>query len=162
MKAVGSVCKTLFASRDLQKALEEIGQTEHFPANYVVFKAGDVNAGVYLVCKGKICMQVPGMPALDRMFGSASILGLPSTFTANPYSLTAVCTTECELVNVGREKFLGLMSIRIPLCQEAITLLGREIAFILAAYRKHRGLPHQGRDHARLLVRKPRTAESDI
>jgi len=48
---------------------------------------------------------------------------------------TATCIAHCELVHAGREKFLSLMGIRTDSCQEAIQLLGREMAFILSAYR---------------------------
>jgi CRP-like cAMP-binding protein len=122
MKSVGFNCKTLLASLDLQKTLIDSGRTERFRCNSVLFSAGDENTGVFLVGKGKVCMRVPEAPKMDRVFGAGSVLGLPSTFTGGPYSLTAVCVADCKLVHAEREKFLELMSARTDSCQEAIQL----------------------------------------
>ena len=140
MKPVGCNCKTLVASLDLQKTLTDSGRTERFRSNSVLFSAGDLNTGVFLVGKGKVCMRVPETAKMDRLFGPGSVLGLPSTFTGSAYSLTAVCIADCKLVHVERETFLELMIARTDSCQEAIQLLGRELAFIPIGVSKQRPL----------------------
>ncbi len=113
-----------------------MGKSEHFGSHSVLFHAGDHNAGVYLVCSGEVCLEVPGVPRLTRVFSSGSLLGLPSTFSEKPYGLSAVSTTESEIVHVNKKKFLDLMKAQPELCREATAILTSEIAFIFAALRE--------------------------
>ena len=133
MKTVGRLSKTLLAPADLRKALQGSGKTVHFRRGSILFRAGDKNIGIFLVCGGRVCLQVPGAPHLDRTFSAGSILGLPSTFIAKPYSLTAACVTDCEVVHVGKKKFLDLMTRRLDLCRKATDILIHEVAFIFSA-----------------------------
>ena len=139
MKHVGHICQTLLAPVELRKALSEIGNSEHFESQSVVFQTGDRNVGVFLVCAGRVCLEVPGMPHLTRAFSVGSILGLPSTFSEKPYSLTAESAIDSDLMHVSKKKFLGLMKSRPDLCRQATDILSREIAFILSALRGQPG-----------------------
>ena len=133
MKIVGRLSKTLLAPADLQRALKEAGETDHFQRGHILFHAGDKNMGIFLICRGRVCLQVPGAPHLDRKFSDGSILGLPSTFIGKPYSLTGTCVTECSVIHIGKKKFLELMTRRLDLCREATDILSREVAFIFSA-----------------------------
>jgi len=64
-----------------------------------------------------------------------SVLGLPSTFTGEPYRLKAVALTDVDLIQVEPKTFLQLMSTRVECCRHAMLLLSREITFILNAFR---------------------------
>jgi CRP-like cAMP-binding protein len=136
MKIVGRLSKTLLAPADLQTALKEIGESYHVRRGSILFRAGDKNMGIFFVCRGRVCLQVPGAPHLDRTFLAGSILGLPSTFIGTPYSLTAACITDCEIAHVGKMGFLDLMARRLDLCREAIEILSNEVAFIFSAFGK--------------------------
>ena len=76
---------------------------------------------------------MPAAPHLDRVFSAGSILGLPSTFVGKPYSLTAACSTDCEVARIGKKQFLELMTRRLDLCREATDILSREVAFLFSA-----------------------------
>lgn len=143
MKTVGSNCKTLLASAEFQEALQRIGDVKRFGRNCVLFRVGDLNDGVFLVLKGKVCLRVPSVIKLDRVFQAGSVLGLPSTFSGNPYSLTAFSIAGCQVIHVARHRFLELMAVRSDCCREAVELLSREAAFIFSAYRDYRTLPIQ-------------------
>ena len=138
MKNVGSLDQTLLAPVRLRTTLEKIGKTEHFGSESVLFHAGDKNAGVYLVCSGRVQLEVPGVPQLSRAFSAGSILGLPSAFSEKPYSLTAVAATESEVVHVSKKEFLDLMKDEPDLCREATDILSREVTFIMSALRGQR------------------------
>ena len=140
MKAVGTTCKALLASAEFQQALQRNGDVKRFGRNCVLFRVGDLNDGVFLVIKGRVCLRVPGLSSLDRTFSVGSVLGLPSTFSGNPYSLTAFSVAGCHVIHVGREKFVQLMAVRSDCCQEAVEMLSREAAFIFSAYRNYRTL----------------------
>lgn len=137
MKNVGESCPTLLAPTDLASALTAAGKTKQFKPNDVLFHAGDANKGVFVVRSGNVCLQVPGSPHLDRLFSAGSVLGLPSTFSENPYCLTAVCVTGCEVACVESAPFLDVMKKYPDLCREATDILSRETTFILSAIRNH-------------------------
>ena len=137
MKHVQRLRKTLLAPAALRKALNATGETRQFSSKSVLFRAGDRNAGVFLVCNGTVRLRVPGNPQLDRVFSAGSVLGLPSTFNKKAYSLTADCVTDCEIAQVGKEKFLDLMRGCPDLCRDATDMLCSEVGFILSAFRKH-------------------------
>jgi CRP-like cAMP-binding protein len=83
-------------------------------------------------------MSVRNLPNLNRDFGAGSLLGLPSTFTGRPYSLTAVALVDSEVVYVKTQEFLALMRDRPDLCREATDMLGREVTFIQSALAERR------------------------
>lgn len=93
---------------------------------------------MFLVCSGEIRLEVPDVPQLNRTFSAGSVLGLPSTFSERPYSLTAVSETESEVVHVSKKKFLDLMKAEPELCREATDILSREVTFIMSALRGQR------------------------
>lgn len=138
MTHVGARCNILKASPTLRTSLEATGRKERFSATQPLFREDGNNAGVFLVVKGKACMSVKGLPKLDRMFSAGSLLGLPSTFTGHPYSLTATALTEVDVVHVSAEEFLRLMREQTELCREATEMLGREVTFIQSALAERR------------------------
>jgi CRP-like cAMP-binding protein len=135
---VGSQSHILKASDALKASLIESGKKEQFSATSILFREDGDNAGVFLVIKGKVCMSVKNLPRLDRLFGSGSVLGLPSSFTGRPYSLTATAVTEADVVQVEQEHFVRLMRERPELCREATEMLGREVTFIQSALAERR------------------------
>jgi CRP-like cAMP-binding protein len=137
MKPVGRLCKTLLASEVLQDALTRAAKPEHFPSESVLFQVDDKNAGVFFVRGGAVRLRVPDTPQYDRTMSSGSVLGLPSTLGGGPYSLTAECITDCEIVHVGKRKFLKMMNARPDLCQEITDILSAELRFILSVFRKY-------------------------
>ncbi len=131
--SAGEQSLILEASYLLKVCLVEIGKKKHLSASDVLFCEDGDNAGVFLVVGGTVCMSVKGLPRLDRLFGGGSVLGLPSSFTGRPYTLTATAITEADAVHVAREDFLLLMLERPDLCREATEILGREMTFIHSA-----------------------------
>jgi CRP-like cAMP-binding protein len=138
MKNVGPRANILKASEKLRSSLEAAGSRQQFPSAHVLFHEDGNCKGVYLVRRGKVRMSVRNLPKLNRDFGAGSLLGLPSTFTGHPYSLTAVTRAESEIVHVPRAPFLDLMRDRPDLCREATDMLGREVTFIQSALAQRR------------------------
>ena len=138
MTNVGAQCSFLKTSAELKTCLQPAGRKEHFSASQVLFREDDGNAGVFVVVKGKVRMGVKGLPKLDRLLSAGSVLGLPSTFTGHPYSLSAEAVTEVDAIHVGQDNFLQLMKERPDLCREATEMLGREVTFIQSALAERR------------------------
>ena len=130
---VGEQSLILKASDALKASLVEIGKKRHFPVTSTLFREDGDNAGVFLVVNGKVSLNMTRMPGLDRLFGSGSLLGLPSSFTGRPYSLSAIAVTKADVVHVAQGDFLSLMRERPNLCGEATVMLGREMTFIQSA-----------------------------
>jgi CRP-like cAMP-binding protein len=137
---MGEQSRILQASDVLKACLAEIGEENHFAADDILFREDGDNAGVFLIVNGTVCMSVEGLPWLDRLFGSGSVLGLPSTFTRQPYSLTATAITEADVVHVAQEEFVRLMLERPDLCREASQILSREMIFISRYWRSIEGI----------------------
>lgn len=138
MTPVVSRSNILKASPELKTALEVASCKEHFSPSQRLFQEDGSNVGVFLVTKGKVRMSVQDLPKLDRTFAAGSLLGLPSTFTSHPYSLTATAVTEVEALHVSQEDFLRIMKEQPELCREAMDMLGREVSFIQAALSERR------------------------
>jgi CRP-like cAMP-binding protein len=136
MKSVGTLCRTLDATDGLAKALIDAGETKRYQPKTMLFCEGTKNYGVFLIRSGKVCLQLPGAPKFDRLFSAGAVLGLPSTFSERPYSLTATCLTECKVTRVGPKVFLKLMKSRPELCRVATDILGKETTFLLKAIRE--------------------------
>jgi CRP-like cAMP-binding protein len=154
MKPVGRLCKALSASETLQDALARAAKSEHFPSESVLFQIEDKNAGVFVVRGGAVRLRLPDAPQFDRTMSSGSVLGLPSTLGGRPYSLTAECITGCEIVHIGKKKFLNMMNVRPDLCQEITDILSGELSFILSVFRKY----PRSKDFTASLTNVPRTA----
>ncbi len=138
MTRAGAESKILKSSQELKSCLVEAGSQEHFSVKDFLFREDSDNVGVFLVLKGKVRMGVKNLPKLDRLFSAGSLLGLPSTFTARPYSLTAVSVSRLDVVHVSQETFLQIMRERPELCREATEMLGREVTFIQSALAERR------------------------
>jgi CRP-like cAMP-binding protein len=138
MKPVVSRYNILKVSVGLKNALEAAGRKERYSPSQRLFQEDDGNMGVFLVRKGKVRMSVKELPRLDRTFSPGSLLGLPSTFTSHPYSLTATAATEVDAIHISQEDFLRIMKEQSELCREALDMLGREVSFIQAALSERR------------------------
>jgi CRP-like cAMP-binding protein len=138
MLTVGTASKTLKVSSKLKKSLMTVGVVEQYSSRHYLFKEDQDSRGVYLVLKGKVCMSLKDLDKLDRTFSSGSLLGIPATFTGQPYSLAAVAVTDAEVVHVERQDFLDLMTQQTELCREATDMLSREVSFIQSALARRR------------------------
>ena len=138
MRTVGTASNILKVSSKLKKSLMAAGVVERYPSQHYLFRQDQDSRGVYLVLKGKVCMSLKYLDKLDRTFSSGSLLGIPATFTGQPYSLAAVAVTDAEAVHVERQAFLDLMTHQTELCREATDMLSREVSFIQSALARRR------------------------
>ena len=138
MTSVGAQCNFLKVSAVLKATLELLGTRERFASSQLLFREEDTNTGTFLVLRGKVRMGVRGLPKLDRLFSSGSLLGLPSTFTGHSYSLTAEALSEVEAIHVPQADFLKVMREHSDLCRETTEMLGREVTFIQSALAERR------------------------
>lgn len=138
MTSVGAQCSFLKASPELKSVLQPFATRQHFSPGQCLFREDRDADGVFLLVKGRVRMTVFNLPKLDRLFAAGSLMGLPSTFTGRPYSLTAEAVTDADVLHVASEAFLQVMRDRPELCREATEMLGREVTFIQRALAERR------------------------
>jgi CRP-like cAMP-binding protein len=138
MANVGPTANILKVSAKLKKVLAGAGTVKQLHTDERLFDVEQENEGVFLVTKGKIRLWVKGYPKLDRVFSAGSLLGVPATFTGHTYSLGATAITAADVVCVGRQAFLDLMTQQPDLCREATNILSREVSYIQGALAERR------------------------
>src|SRR5690348_5681912 len=78
----------------------------------LLVRAGEPGRGAFLINSGLVTMTLGGTnPNLypSRRLGAGNVIGLPATFSGEPYSLTAECATKCRLEFIPRENLLRLL-----------------------------------------------------
>src|SRR5690242_18062665 len=103
----------LRAPEQLQQELRRVSKSYHSPSGRVIFRHGDPASGVFLVESGSIRLSFQSdenQTIYERALGQGSLLGLPATINAAPYSATAIANEDCELIFVPRDELLGLMT----------------------------------------------------
>jgi CRP/FNR family cyclic AMP-dependent transcriptional regulator len=79
----------------------------HFDAGQVIFRAGDVNSGAYLVVDGLVEMRKGR--ALDGVRGAGSGFGELALGEADPHTFTAVASNHTHVLNVSNEILFDTM-----------------------------------------------------
>jgi CRP-like cAMP-binding protein len=116
------------ASTHLCEILECLGEEKIVSAGSFLFHRGDNCRGVFVIRDGSVRLSIrPQDAAFDRIAGAGSILGLPSTMSGKPYSLTAEVVDEARVVFVTRHMFLNSLEHNPELCFEVLGLLSREV-----------------------------------
>lgn len=116
-------------SNDLFEQLTDIATPAHERQGAVLFRAGDQPRGAFIVRKGQVRLSLGENPSLypSRVLGPGHVIGLPATFSGEPYSLTAEVTEDCELDFIPQEKFLELLKDHPTLGCQIVRLLSEEI-----------------------------------
>ena len=64
----------------------------------------------------------------SRMVGAGSVIGLPATFSGEPYSLTAEAARDCYLEFIPRRRLLELLRRSPKVGFQIVRILSEEIA----------------------------------
>jgi CRP-like cAMP-binding protein len=136
MRKVAELIRQPFrASRELQKAIQNLGTEKALRTNAVLFKQGDPAKGVFLVASGKVALTA-NHGRSKKSFGIAeagSLLGLPATVRNARYSLTAETVENTKVAFVPRTKVQRLLLSDSKLCLEAVQVLSNEIRALRAS-----------------------------
>jgi CRP-like cAMP-binding protein len=64
----------------------------------------------------------------SRIVGAGSVIGLPATFSGEPYSLTAEAARDCQLEFIPRRKLLELLRRKPDVGYQIVRILSEEIS----------------------------------
>ena len=94
----------------------------------VLFNAGESGSGIYLVQAGEVRLMLPltQMDGMGFRARAGSFVGLPATFSDEPYSMTAVAREGAQLAVMSRERFCDLISSSPALALEVLKILAAE------------------------------------
>jgi CRP/FNR family transcriptional regulator, dissimilatory nitrate respiration regulator len=129
-------------SPDLQSQLTAIATRISEHAGTVLFHAGEPGCGAFLIRSGKVKMSLEGSSELypARFLRKGSLIGLPATFSGEPYSLTAETVQDSDLYFIPRNKLLNLLQHDPGTGYEIVRILSEEIFQMRkTAYKSHNG-----------------------
>ena len=113
---------------DVQIGLEALASTRREQPNVVLFRRGEPAQGVYLIRRGSVVLSFDDRR--HRRAGRGWILGLPSTFSGEPYSLTAKTVESCEFAFIPREKVIEFVRHNPALGVHLLEILATEISAV--------------------------------
>jgi CRP-like cAMP-binding protein len=95
-------------SRQLRKQLGAIATPVRKQRGAILFRAGQPGRGAFLIRTGQVRLTLDGNSSLypARTLGSGAVVGLPATFSGEPYSLTAEVVRDCRLDFVPRLRLM--------------------------------------------------------
>lgn len=113
----------------LQKQLESVATFVHKPKGTVLFRTGHPCRGAFLIRRGRVELSLDGASHLypTRVVGAGRLIGLPATFSGEPYSLTAETKSMCDLDFIPRGKLLAVLRRNPRSGFEIVKLLSEEI-----------------------------------
>jgi CRP-like cAMP-binding protein len=96
----------------------------------VLFRAGEPGKGAFFIRTGQVRMSLSENPTLypTRTVGPGRIIGLPATFSGEPYSLTAEVARDCRLEFIPRKTLLSLLRRNPKVGFQLVRILSQEIS----------------------------------
>lgn len=120
---------TLIAPDALKTQLESVSSKIEKAKGSFLFRRGEGPSGVYLIVSGQIRLGLERDPRAfpSRLIGAGSVLGLPSTLSNSPYSLTAEILEDSILVFVPGDTLRQLLREQPQLCFDVMSILTEEL-----------------------------------
>jgi len=117
---------------EVRRQLQEIATPVLKDKGTVLFQMGQPCRGAFLIQSGQVQLSMDTASSLypARTVGSGFVVGLPATFSGEPYSLTAEAKTRCRLEFIPRQKLLSLLHQNPDAGFQILRLLSEEIFHI--------------------------------
>jgi len=135
-------------SLEVRKQLHEIGRPVVADKGEVLFRSGQECEGAFLIQSGEVKLSLDNASSSypPRTVSSGFVVGLPASFSGEPYSLTAQAKTTCRLDFISRRSLLKALHENPETGFEIVRLLSDEIFKMRKAAKKAAG----GRSSAHL------------
>lgn len=105
------------------------------PADGILFREGAAPNGVFFVRSGSVTltMRLASRKILRARAEAGSLLGLPSTVSGKPYSMSAKACSEAEVEHLSRDSYRELMQSRPDLSINVVKILANEVRAVRQA-----------------------------
>jgi CRP-like cAMP-binding protein len=116
-------------SSQLRKQLSAIATPIHKAKGELLFRSGEAGKGAFLIRAGQVRLTLAAGPRCypSRLLGVGAVVGLPATFSGEPYSLTAEAAKDCRLDFIPRSKLLKLLQNNPLVGFQVVRILSEEI-----------------------------------
>jgi CRP-like cAMP-binding protein len=118
------------ADSELIQALEKQSSSILCGCDRILFRQGDIPAGLYILSKGEVTLSMSTPDGHELMSIKAtpgSLLGLPGLVGNEPYTLAAIARKDAELRFVSRDEFTNLMQTSPLLSLKVLQVLAAEV-----------------------------------
>jgi CRP-like cAMP-binding protein len=118
-----------------RRMLAFAGDTRRFEADAVLYKAGDVPLGAFVLISGTLRAKPEG-PAAGKPYAMSepgSVVSAMALILAKPRPITITAVTECQTLFVPRQAFLKLVQQSPDLAQRAVERVQRDLGNYLGA-----------------------------
>jgi CRP-like cAMP-binding protein len=112
----------------LQQALQEVSERVQRKRGTVLFRRGDEAAGMYIVVRGRVVLDLGVDSVSGSSCGPGALVGLPSTLTGKNYGMTATVSEDACLSFIPLSALRSLLKHRPDLCRVLLAMLGKIIA----------------------------------
>ena len=114
---------------EVRKQLHAVATPVRKDKGTILFRAGQPCRGAFLIRSGQVKLSLDDISRLypSRTVGSGVVIGLPATFSDEPYSLTAEVKNTCRLDFISRQKLLKLLRQNSQAGFQILRLLSEEI-----------------------------------
>ena len=94
-----------------------------------LFRCGEAAKGAFLIRTGQVRLSLADAPFVypSRIVGPGNILGLPASFSGEPYSLTATAAQDCRVDFIPRARLLSLFRHDPQMGFQIVRILSEEI-----------------------------------
>lgn len=125
----------------VRKQLQAIATPVLKDKGTVLLQMGQPCRGAFLIRSGQVQLSLDHASSLypARTVGSGFIVGLPATFSGEPYSLTAETKSRCRLEFIPRQKLLSLLHQNPDAGVQILRLLSEEIFYIRKLVNNRKG-----------------------
>jgi CRP-like cAMP-binding protein len=95
-----------------------------------LFRAGEPAKGVFLIRSGQVRLSLGEAPSVypSRVLGPGNVIGLPASFSGEPYSLTANTEKDCCVDFIPRSRLISLFRENPEVSYEIVRVLSEEIS----------------------------------
>jgi CRP-like cAMP-binding protein len=122
---------------DGRLAAEVLRRSKPFalPADRVLFREDDAPNGIFLLRSGvaTLTVQSGGQMVMCARAEAGSLLGLPSTVSELPYTMTAEVSSWAEVRRLSIEDFDALMKTHPGLTMDVVRILAGEVRAVRQA-----------------------------
>jgi CRP-like cAMP-binding protein len=117
------------AAPELAREIEDRSAPMWVEEGVVLFRQGDPPGQVYYVKSGEIALTIraSGYVLMQASGKAGSLLGLPSSVSNEPFTMTATTVRKAEICRIDRAQFRDLMAENPQLHFNVLQILAAEV-----------------------------------